>query len=227
MLRRKRSVSFGGFGWIDKSTVSALRARKQESNVSLSNCPPSPPRTAPPTIKTAHFFGSMDKLEQVPEVVEMKSVPQRQKDDYIPYPSIQEVLQRGAPFPQVVRPQFGGYWIEDSAEEAAPGGCGIEEAGQEVALAYRKYFVGREHLNFCSSGGAAGPLLLSVRHETRDQDFIHVIIRSKEKSVYHRLSLSEVPEIPSVPELAQLLSPEVGAQRFWPVVFPKVRLIKL
>ncbi|KAF3840508.1 hypothetical protein F7725_006370 [Dissostichus mawsoni] len=30
MLRRKRSVSFGGFGWIDKSTVSALRARKQE-----------------------------------------------------------------------------------------------------------------------------------------------------------------------------------------------------
>ncbi|XP_055082610.1 rap1 GTPase-activating protein 2-like [Periophthalmus magnuspinnatus] len=205
MLRRKRSVSFGGFGWIDKSTVSALRARKQESNVSLSNCPPSPPRTAPPTIKTAHFFGSMDKLE----------------DDYIPYPSIQEVLQRGAPFPQVVRPQFGGYWIEDSVEEAAPGDCGIEEAGQEVALAYRKYFVGREHLNFCSSGGAAGPLLLSVRHETRDQDFIHVIIRSKEKSVYHRLSLSEVPEIPSVPELAQLLSPEVGAQRFWPVVFPK------
>ncbi|XP_055004996.1 rap1 GTPase-activating protein 2-like [Boleophthalmus pectinirostris] len=205
MLRRKRSVSFGGFGWIDKSTVSALRARKQESNVSLSNCPPSPPRTAPPTIKTANFFGSMEKLQ----------------DDYIPYPSIQEVLQRGAPFPQVVRPQFGGYWIEESAEEAAQGDCGIEEAGQEVARAYRKYFVGREHLNFCSPFGAAGPLLLSVRHEAGDQEFLHVIIRSKEKSIYHRLSLSEVPEIPSVPELAQLLNPEAGTQRFYPVLFPK------
>ncbi|KAL3057108.1 hypothetical protein OYC64_007567 [Pagothenia borchgrevinki] len=27
MLRRRRSVSFGGFGWIDKTTLSALRAR--------------------------------------------------------------------------------------------------------------------------------------------------------------------------------------------------------
>uniref|UniRef100_A0A3B4A8H6 Rap-GAP domain-containing protein n=1 Tax=Periophthalmus magnuspinnatus TaxID=409849 RepID=A0A3B4A8H6_9GOBI len=118
------------------------------------------------------------------------------QDDYIPYPSIEEVLQRGAPFPQVVRPQFGGYWIEDSAEEAAPGGCGIEEAGQEVALAYRKYFVGRVQTSPCD---AFNHLLLCLRKST-DCGFISA---SKEKSVYHRLSLSEVPEIPSVPELAQ------------------------
>ncbi|KAI9537174.1 hypothetical protein NQZ68_027208 [Dissostichus eleginoides] len=40
---------------IDKSTLSALRARKQEllniTNVPLGECPPSPPRTAPPSIK--------------------------------------------------------------------------------------------------------------------------------------------------------------------------------
>ncbi|KAK5623767.1 hypothetical protein CRENBAI_005912 [Crenichthys baileyi] len=97
MLRRKRSVSFGGFGWIDKSTVSTLRARKQDlltiPNVPVEECPPSPPRTAPPTMKSAHFFDTMDKMEQVPEAAEMKTVPQRQKDDYIPYPRIEEVRQ--------------------------------------------------------------------------------------------------------------------------------------
>ncbi|CAB1415624.1 unnamed protein product [Pleuronectes platessa] len=35
MLRRKRSVSFGGFGWIDKSTVSALRARQRADSPSV------------------------------------------------------------------------------------------------------------------------------------------------------------------------------------------------
>ncbi|CAL8344852.1 unnamed protein product [Arctogadus glacialis] len=33
MLRRKRSVSFGGFGWIDKSSLSALKARTALSPV--------------------------------------------------------------------------------------------------------------------------------------------------------------------------------------------------
>lgn len=235
MLRRKRSVSFGGFGWIDKSTVSALRARKQElsvSDVSVSECPPSPPRTAPPTVKTANFFGSMDKMEQVPEVLETKSIPQRQKDDYIPYPRIEEVLERGGPFPQVLLPQFGGYWIEEpsepsepserAADSAAAGHCGYSEAeGQTAAKAYRTHFLGREHLNFTSCG-SSGPMLMSVRHETQEgEELLHILIRSKVKSVYHRLSLNEMPEIPSVPELAKLLCDEGGNQRFCPVVYPK------
>ncbi|KAI9522766.1 hypothetical protein NQZ68_033102 [Dissostichus eleginoides] len=226
MLRRKRSVSFGGFGWIDKSTVSALRARKQEllnaPNVAVGDCPPSPPRTAPPTMKTAHFFDLMDKME----------------DDYIPYPRIEEVLERGGPFPQVILPEFGGYWIEDldireGEEEEEEGGGAVEgtapvhygyrlEEIGEAARAYRKLFMGREHLNFSCSASSVGSLLLSVRHEEEEQqETLHVIIRSRMKSVYHRLSLSELPEIPSVPELAKLLCEEAAALRFSPVLYPK------
>ncbi|XP_054873338.1 rap1 GTPase-activating protein 2-like isoform X2 [Amphiprion ocellaris] len=255
MLRRKRSVSFGGFGWIDKSTVSALRGRKQEhlsiSNVPVADCPPSPPRTAPPTMKSAHFFDMMDKMEQVPEAAEMKTIPQRQKDDYIPYPRIEEVLERGAPYPQVILPQFGGYWIEDP--EAPPptssesrGEGEEEEAGErreedtphgdygyqleeinEAARAYRKHFLGREHLNFSCLASSLGNLLLSVRHEEDgEHEHLHVIIRSRVKSVYHRLSLLELPDIPSVPELAKLLCDEAAGLRFTPVLYPKAsRLI--
>lgn len=249
MLRRKRSVSFGGFGWIDKSTVSALRARKQEllsiSNVSDADCPPSPPRTAPPTMKSAHFFDMMEKMEQVPEAAEMKTIPQRQKDDYIPYPRIQEVLERGGPYPQVILPEFGGYWIEDpeAPPPPAPPPSSLEIRGEEeqeeedtpagdygyrleeineAARAYRKHFLGREHLNFSCSASSLGNLLLSVRHEEeKEQEFLHVIIRSRVKSVYHRLSLAELPDIPSVPELAKLLCDEAAGLRFSPVLYPK------
>ncbi|CAN9501254.1 unnamed protein product [Ophioblennius macclurei] len=254
MLRRKRSVSFGGFGWIDKSTVSALRARKQEqltiSNVSVEDAPPSPPRTAPPTMKSAHFFDMMDKMEQVPETAEIRTLPQRQKDDYIPYPRIEEVLQKGAPYPQVILPQFGGYWIEDpeAPPPPAPPPAGAEDEGEEdggggeqgveqeeaedfgyrleemnqAARAYRKHFLGKEHLNFCCSAGALGNLLLSVRHEEeKEEEHLHVIVRSRVKSVYHRLSLTELTDIPSVPELAKLLCDEAAGLRFSPVLYPK------
>ncbi|XP_069395509.1 rap1 GTPase-activating protein 2-like isoform X3 [Paralichthys olivaceus] len=213
------------------------------SNVAVADCPPSPPRTAPPTVKSAHFF---DQMEQVPEAAEMKTVPQRQKDDYIPYPRIEEVLQRGGPYPQVILPEFGGYWIEDAEAPPSPpphtageegGGLGGTEEEEETpagyygyrleekneaARAYRKLFLGREHLNFSCSLSSLGNLLLSVRHEEeREHEYLHVIIRSRVKSVYQRLTLTELPDIPSVPELAKLLCDEATDLRFSPVLYPK------
>ncbi|XP_011482157.4 rap1 GTPase-activating protein 2 isoform X6 [Oryzias latipes] len=222
-------------------------------NAPVAECPPSPPRTAPPTMKSAHFFDTMDMMEQVPEAAEMKSALQRQKDDYIPYPRIEEVLERGGPYPQVILPQFGGYWIEDPGgpPPTAPPpiylnsrGDAEEEVGQlerreledrppedygyqleetnEAARAYRKHFLGREHLNFSCASSCLGNLLLSVRHQDQDgQEFLHVIIRCREKSTYHRLSLAELPDIPSVPELARLLCDEAAGLRFSPILYPK------
>ncbi|XP_056909335.1 rap1 GTPase-activating protein 2b isoform X8 [Takifugu flavidus] len=241
MLRRKRSVSFGGFGC--KQELLAI------SNVPIADCPPSPPRTAPPTMKSANFFDTMERMEQVPEAAEMRTVPQRQKDDYIPYPRIEEVLERGGPYPQVILPEFGGYWIEDpeappptpppTSTEIKEGeekegelrredeqlledyGYQLEEISEAVR-AYRKHFLGREHLNFSCTSSGLGNLLLSVRHEEeKEQESLHVIIRSRSKSVYHRLSLTELPDIPSVPELAKLLCEEAVGLRFSPVLYPK------
>ncbi|XP_061754708.1 rap1 GTPase-activating protein 2-like isoform X9 [Nerophis ophidion] len=182
----------------------------------------------------------MDKMEQVPEAAEMKAAPPRQKDDYIPYPRIEEVLEKGGPYPQVILPQFGGYWIEDPGEpppptlpptskeeergSEAPGAdCGYRlEETNEAARAYRKYFLGKEHLNFSCSSSSVGNLLLSVRHEEENQqEHLHVIIRSRVKTIYQRLSVSELPDIPSVQELAKLLCDDAASLRFSPVLYPK------
>ncbi|XP_055035628.2 rap1 GTPase-activating protein 2b isoform X4 [Misgurnus anguillicaudatus] len=244
MLRRKRSVSFGGFGWVDKSTISALRARKQEclniSNVPLADCPPSPPRTAPPAMKSTQFFDSLDKMEQVSEVEELRSSPQKVKDDYISYPPIDEVLKRGMPYPQVIMPQSGGYWIEDPdapatisswengyCDEEDEEGGNSEDFGYKLESnfairAYRKHFLGREHLNFYCSASNHGNLVLSLRHEeVKEQEYLHIILRTPSKTIYDRISLAGLTELPSVPQLAKLLCEDITCLRFNPVLYPK------
>ncbi|KAI4878770.1 hypothetical protein NFI96_028768, partial [Prochilodus magdalenae] len=223
-----------------------LYYRKQElltiSNVPLADCPPSPPRTAPATMKTAPFFDSLEKMEQVSEVDEMRPSPQRVKDDYIPYPSIDQVLQQGAPYPQVILPQFGGYWIEDPETPATtpttwetscnyeedeegmnPGGeYGYRLENNYAIRAYRKHFLGREHLNFYCTASNHGNLILSLRQEeTKDQEYLHIILRAPSKTIYDRISLAGLTELPSVPQLAKLLCEDIVGLRFSPVLYPR------
>ncbi|XP_051537702.1 rap1 GTPase-activating protein 2-like isoform X7 [Myxocyprinus asiaticus] len=213
---------------VDKSTSSALRAQKQElltiSNVPLADCPPSPPRTAPPAMKSTQFFDVLEKME----------------DDYIPYPRIEEVLQRGEPYPQVILPQFGGYWIEDPKAPTTisnwENGCYDEEDGEGgnsgefgyrlesnfAIRAYRKHFLGREHLNFYCTASNHGNLVLSLRHEeVEEQEYLHIIFRTPSKTIYDRISLKGLAELPSVLQLAKLLCEDIVGLRFSPVLYPK------
>uniref|UniRef100_A0A3B3IMF2 RAP1 GTPase activating protein 2a n=1 Tax=Oryzias latipes TaxID=8090 RepID=A0A3B3IMF2_ORYLA len=217
---------------IDKSTLAALRARKQEllniTNVPIGECPPSPPRTAPPTMKSAEFFDMLEKMQ----------------DDYIPYPRIEDVLEKGGPYPQVILPQFGGYWIEDSE---APAGtpsssessfCEEDEDGDEAmspggahsfrlecnstARAYGKHFLGKEHMNYYCTGSSIGNLIMSLKHEeTEAQEFLRIILRSRTKTIHDRISLAGINQLPSVPQIAKLLCDDATGIKFNPVLYPR------
>ncbi|XP_064207507.1 rap1 GTPase-activating protein 2-like isoform X5 [Anguilla rostrata] len=219
--------------------------RKQEmltiSNVPLGECPPSPPRTAPPTMKSAEFFDMLEKME-VPKAEELRTVPQRHKDDYIPYPRIEEVLEKGGPYPQVILPQFGGYWIEDAETLAGTpistdssfcdedDGGGMSPSGpygfrlecNSTARAYRRHFLGREHMNYYCTGSSLGNLILSLKHEEADsQEFLRIILRSRTKTIYDRISLAGLTQLPSVPQIAKLLCDDVTGLKFSPVLYPR------
>ncbi|XP_061682712.1 rap1 GTPase-activating protein 2-like isoform X5 [Syngnathoides biaculeatus] len=242
MLRRRRSVSFGGFGWIDKSTLSALKARKQEllniSHVPQGECPPSPPRTAPPSMKSAEFFDMLERM-QVPKVEETK----KWKDDYIPYPRIEEVLEKGGPYPQVILPQFGGYWIEDvEAPAGTPSSsessfCEEDDEGEgmspgeehsyrlecsSTARAYRKHFLGKEHMNYYCTGSSIGNLIMSLKHEeVEGQELLRIMLRSRTKTVHDRISLVGINQLPSVPQIAKLLCDDATGLKFNPALYPR------
>uniref|UniRef100_A0A8C2EY66 RAP1 GTPase activating protein 2b n=1 Tax=Cyprinus carpio TaxID=7962 RepID=A0A8C2EY66_CYPCA len=158
------------------------------------------------------------------------------QDDYIPYPRIEEVLQRGEPYPQVILPQFGGYWIEDADTSAAipnwensfcdeedgegsnSGQFGYRLESNYAIRAYRKHFLGREHLNFYCTASNHGNLVLSLRHEeVKEQEYLQIILRT----IYDKISLAGLTELPSVPQLAKLLCEDIVGLRFSPVLYPK------
>ncbi|XP_039613083.1 rap1 GTPase-activating protein 2-like isoform X5 [Polypterus senegalus] len=227
---------------IDKSTVASLRSRKQEllkhSDASTNDRPPSPPHTAPPSMKSAEFFDMLERM-QVSKTEEQKSGTQKNKDDYIPYPRIEDILDKGGPYPQIILPQFGGYWIEDvenvstptSSESSfyddeegglSPGTCGYKLECNSTLRAYRNHFLGKEHLNFYCTGSSLGNLILSLKHEeTEPQEFLRIILRSKSKTLHDRIQLSGLGKCPSIPQIAKVLCDDVTGVKFNPVLYPR------
>ncbi|XP_031429271.1 rap1 GTPase-activating protein 2a isoform X8 [Clupea harengus] len=167
---------------------------------------------------------------------------ERMQDDYIPYPRIEDVLEKGGPYPQVILPQFGGYWIEDAEapvgtptssdssfceeddwEGMSPGGgFGYRLECNSMARAYRKHFLGREHINYYCTGSSVGNLIMSLKHEEAEgQEFLRIILRSKMKTLHDRISLAGLTQLPSVPQIAKLLCEDVTGLKFNPVLYPR------
>uniref|UniRef100_A0A3B4AI82 Rap-GAP domain-containing protein n=1 Tax=Periophthalmus magnuspinnatus TaxID=409849 RepID=A0A3B4AI82_9GOBI len=140
------------------------------------------------------------------------------EEDYIPYPSVHEVLGRCSPFPLILLPQFGGYWIEgtnhepkDPPETEQPP-CSTSHVKLEtnsLAKIYRKQFMGKEHFNYYTMDAALGHLVFSMKYDViGDQEHLRLMLRY---TCYF---------------CTQLVCEEVNVDRFYPVLYPKAsRLI--
>nr|XP_046169480.1 rap1 GTPase-activating protein 2-like isoform X10 [Oncorhynchus gorbuscha] len=167
---------------------------------------------------------------------------ERMQDDYIPYPRIEDILEKGSPYPQVILPQFGGYWIEDAEAPAgtptssessfceeddgggmSPGvGFGFRLECNSSARAYRKHFLGREHMNYYCTGSSLGNLIMSLKHEEAEgQEFLRILLRSRTKTHHDRISLAGLNQLPSVSQIAKLFCDDVTGLKFNPVLYPR------
>uniref|UniRef100_A0A3P8UM57 RAP1 GTPase activating protein 2a n=1 Tax=Cynoglossus semilaevis TaxID=244447 RepID=A0A3P8UM57_CYNSE len=169
--------------------------------------------------------------------------PSVYQDDYIPYPRIEDVLEKGGPYPQVILPQFGGYWIEDAEAPAGTpsssessfceeedredgmspgGGHSYRLECNSTARAYRKHFIGKEHMNYYCTGSSIGNLIMSLKHEEAEgQEFLRIMLRSRTKTVHDRVSLAGLNQLPTVPQIAKLLCDDATGLRFNPVLYPR------
>uniref|UniRef100_A0A671W8N4 RAP1 GTPase activating protein 2a n=1 Tax=Sparus aurata TaxID=8175 RepID=A0A671W8N4_SPAAU len=156
---------------------------------------------------------------------------------------LSKVLEKGGPYPQVILPQFGGYWIEDveapagtpsSSEssfcEEEEGGEGMSPGGghsyrlecNSTARAYRKHFLGKEHMNYYCTGSSIGNLIMSLKHEEAEgQEYLRIMLRSRIKTVHDRISLAGINQLPSVPQIAKLLCDDATGLKFNPVLYPR------
>uniref|UniRef100_A0A7N6BNA5 Rap-GAP domain-containing protein n=1 Tax=Anabas testudineus TaxID=64144 RepID=A0A7N6BNA5_ANATE len=161
--------------------------------------------------------------------------PLKTEEDYIPYPSVHEVLGRKSPFPLILLPQFGGYWIEGTNHELSdteqlqplsPNTRTKLECNTTATL-YRKHFLGKEHFNYYSVDSALGHLVFSIKYDViGDQEHLRLMLRTKLKTYHDVIPISCLTEFPNVVQMSKLVCEEVNVDRFFPVLYPKAsRLI--
>uniref|UniRef100_A0A3B5QAM9 RAP1 GTPase activating protein a n=2 Tax=Xiphophorus maculatus TaxID=8083 RepID=A0A3B5QAM9_XIPMA len=164
--------------------------------------------------------------------------PLKTEEDYIPYPSVHEVLGRKSPFPLILLPQFGGYWIEGTNHELSEAGDPEQHRPPSpssrtklecntTATLYRKHFLGKEHFNYYSLDSSLGHLVFSIKYdEIGDQEHLRLMLRTKLKTYQDVIPISCLTEFPNVVQMAKLVCEEVNVDRFYPVLYPKAsRLI--
>nr|XP_023697278.1 rap1 GTPase-activating protein 1-like isoform X6 [Paramormyrops kingsleyae] len=188
--------------------------------------------------KTTELFEMIEKV-QSNRMDEQRCAfppPLKTEEDYIPYPSVHEVLGRKSPFPLILLPQFGGYWIEGTnhelscaadPEQVVSPTSRIKLECNTMAVIYRKHFLGKEHFNYYSVDSVLGHLVFSVKYDViGDQEHLRLLLRTKMKTYHDVIPISCLTEFPNVIQMAKLACEEVNVDRFFPVLYPKAsRLI--
>ncbi|XP_040008618.1 rap1 GTPase-activating protein 1-like isoform X8 [Xiphias gladius] len=247
MPQRKRSFTFGAYGGVDKTFSKARSIWKQDGSdprISATLEPqlfqPTLPYTTSPFHKTTDLFEMIEKMQgnRMDEQRCTFPPPLKTEEDYIPYPSVHEVLGRKSPFPLILLPQFGGYWIEGTNHELSDAmdteqlqplspNTRTKLECNTTATLYRKHFLGKEHFNYYSVDGVLGHLVFSLKYDViGDQEHLRLMLRTKLKTYHDVIPISCLTEFPNVVQMAKLVCEEVNVDRFFPVLYPKAsRLI--
>ncbi|MGH0150530.1 UNVERIFIED_CONTAM: hypothetical protein FKN15_017823 [Acipenser sinensis] len=147
-----------------------------------------------------------------------------------------QVLARTSPFPLILLPQFGGYWIEGTnhdlnspseTEQLLSPTARIKLECNTTAKLFRKHFLGKEHFNYYSTDSALGHLVFSMKYDViGDQEHLRLLLRTKLKTYHDVIPISCLTEFPNVVQMAKLICEDVNVDRFYPVLYPKAsRLI--
>ncbi|XP_028979839.2 rap1 GTPase-activating protein 1 isoform X5 [Esox lucius] len=260
MPQRKRSFTFGAYGGVDK-TFSKARSicllcdqkemeetsksmqlssdmetkwtKKQDGGAPRIPTTLDPPLLRPPLSPPLYTNPSFLKGNRMDEQRCTFPPPLKTEEDYIPYPSVHEVLERKGGFPLILLPQFGGYWIEGNNHELSDG-TDLDQIqplspttrnkleSNSTAKIYRKHFLGKEHFNYYSVDGALGHLVFSLKYDViGDQEHLRLMLRTKMKTYHDVIPISCLTEFPNVVQMAKLVCEEVNVDRFYPVLYPK------
>ncbi|XP_075047471.1 rap1 GTPase-activating protein 1 isoform X6 [Mixophyes fleayi] len=244
MNHRKRSFTFGAYGGVDQTVVSHRRLRRHDEQsqlisytLDLSRANATPLESAP-QFKNSDLFEMIEKMQGCRMDEQRYSLPPplKTEEDYIPYPSVHEVLGRDGPYPLILLPQFGGYWIEgtnhdlsllsDPENVQSPSGK-VKLESNHTARLYRKHFLGKEHFNYYSVDAALGHLVFSLKYDViGDQEHLRLLLRTKCQTYHDVIPISCLTEFPNVVQMAKLVCEDVNVDRFHPVLYPKAsRLI--
>ncbi|XP_063409687.1 rap1 GTPase-activating protein 1-like isoform X3 [Mytilus trossulus] len=145
------------------------------------------------------------------------------------FETLEEVLRKPGPYPMIVLPENGGYWIEGHDQKSPVNEMGsdpnlsavlIEQ--NDVAHCYRDHFLKKEHFDYFYLDENVGPIVMSIKDEsTTDEEQLRVILRTKAWTKQKVVTMEEVDNIPNPVKVAKCLCEEISTERFNPVLSTK------
>ncbi|CAH1239895.1 RAP1GAP [Branchiostoma lanceolatum] len=148
------------------------------------------------------------------------------------YRLLQQVIKGEGPYPMIVAPTSGRYWVDGNDPDTLTDSQGrpilpscpakYKLEADDTAKCYRRHFLGKEHMNFFAWDENLGHLVLSVKPETiSSQEHLRLILRRHTGTIHEIVPSSCLAEFPGPARMAKLVCEDVSVERFHPVLFPK------
>ncbi|CAK1555815.1 unnamed protein product [Leptosia nina] len=142
---------------------------------------------------------------------------------------LEEILTKPGTPPTVVLPPGGGYWAdgvddnpsdEDNEPRPQPGTPRQLSRRHNIdtddtAKYYRRFFLGKEHINLVGFDLSLGPVVMSLKNEhMAGQDHTRILLRLRSETMHGLIPITNTGALPSPLRMAKMLNEQVNVDNF-------------
>lgn len=146
---------------------------------------------------------------------------------------LEETLAKPGTPPTIVLPPNGGYWMDgveenssDDENEPRPQPGTPRQTSRrhnidtnDTAKYYRRYFLGKEHINLVGSDANHDPVVMSLMNENvAGQDHTRILLRLRTETMIGLIPTPNSGIMPSPSRMAKILSDQVTVDNFMAVM---------
>ncbi|CAK1586866.1 unnamed protein product [Parnassius mnemosyne] len=145
---------------------------------------------------------------------------------------LEEILAKPGTPPTIVLPPNGGYWV-DGVDDIPPDGEESEPRAQpgtprqtsrrnidtdDTAKYYRRFFLGKEHMNLVGFDENQSPVVMSLKNEhMAGQDHTRILLRLRTETMHGLIPTTRSGITPSPARMAKMLNEQVNVDNFMAV----------
>ncbi|XP_043065300.1 rap1 GTPase-activating protein 1 isoform X2 [Drosophila ficusphila] len=174
-------------------------------------------------LSNGHHYQSQSSVSSNSSIV--SAIPASQR-------LLEEALAKPAPYPMILLPLHGGYWLDGTEHECSYDARGNPLLPQttwmakfetdDTAKCYRRFYAAREHSNLVGQDEQLGPILISIKTENvANQEHMRILMRLRTGTMHELIPVSCLLPQPSPAKMANLLNDQIQVENFMPVLCPK------
>ncbi|XP_041450763.1 rap1 GTPase-activating protein 1 isoform X2 [Drosophila obscura] len=224
----------GGGGLQHSGSRATLRHSMNHSSTSVSgsacsSTPASPQlsgmvsATGGQLLSNGHHYLSQSSVSSNSSIV--SAIPASQR-------LLEDALAKAAPYPMILLPLHGGYWMDGTEHECSYDARGNPLLPQttwmakfetdDTAKCYRRFYAAREHSNLVGQDEQLGPVLISIKTENvANQEHMRILLRLRTGTMHELIPVSCLGAQPSPAKMVRLLNEQIQVDSFMPVLCPK------